>query len=353
MSKQKNNSISKELEIAKKQGANLLMPTTNIHGLSEFMTPVVESVYLSVKPEDGDVYAADAKFRITAQGLRKLAVCAGIIWHPTACCRTDNRNDRDYVSYQSVGGIKKNDGSLVYWKGEYDLDFEVVAEELKELHYKKSKNWQKSDEEKQAYIESSVRRDMIFKRKHKIKLAETGAANRVIRAILGLKSAYTKAELAKPFTLIRIVFKPDYNDPEVKRQVTAAAISAMTGIYGSQLPPLAPPIDIPPENFHEIPPDAEDSPSSDDDQTTKEEEKPESPTGEEVFKDLSAKEQVETLTQMAELKGYKPKQPVNGLGKKERLSFFVALEQMPDVEMEIFVEKLIREDKVKEEDVPY
>lgn len=345
MSEQEGNPISKELELAKKQGANLLMPTTSIHGLSEFMSPVVESVYLSVKPEGGDAYAeksaADTKFRITAQGLRKLAVCAGIIWHPTACHRTDNRNDRDYVSYQSVGGIKKNDGSLVYWKGEYDLDFEVVEEELRELHYNKSKNWHKSDEEKQAYIESSVRRDMIFKRKHKIKLAETGAANRVIRAILGLKSAYTKAELAKPFTLIRIVFKPDYNDPEVKRQVTAAAISAMTGIYGNQSPPPAPPIDIPPEDFHEVPPDDGDPPPPDDGQTPEEEEVPESPTDEEIFKDLSAKEQVETLTQMAVKKGYEPKQPIKNLGLKDRLSFFAALEQMPDVE------------KVKEKDVPY
>ena len=183
---------------------------------------------------------------------------------------------------------------------------------------------------------------MIFKRKHKIKLAETGAANRVIRAILGLKSAYTKAELSKPFTLIRIVFKPDYNDPEVKRQVTAAAIGAMTGVYGIQPKPLAPPIDIPPEDFHEVPPNTEDPPSQpDEDQRPEEGGNAESPTSEEVFKDLSAKEQVETLIQMAEAKDYVPKQPTRNLGPKERLSFFVALAQMPDVE------------KIEEKDVPY
>lgn len=335
--------INEQVALAKKQGANLLIPTTSIHGLSEFMSPVIESVVLSAKPDDGDVYAEKAtegtKFRITAQGLRKLAVCAGIIWHPTACRRTDNRQDRDYVSYQSVGGIKKNDGSLVYWKGEFDLDFEVIEEELRELHYNKSKHWRKTDAEKQAYIESSVRRDMIFKRKHKIKLAETGAANRVIRAILGLKSAYTSAELAKPFTLIRIVFKPDYNDPEVKRQVTAAAISSMTGIYGvpAALPPQEQPIDISPEDFHNIPSDpdedqpGDDNSDPDDDQPGGDNEET-SPTAEELFQDLSATEQVEMLSEIVKRKGYKPKQPIENLNKKERLTFLGALEKLTDLD---------------------
>ena len=77
-----------------------------------------------------------------------------------------------------------------------------------------------------------VQRDMLQKRKHKLKLAESGAMSRVVREILGLKNAYTVAELAKPFVMARIVFRPDYNDKDVKEKMLQAHIQAMTGIYG-------------------------------------------------------------------------------------------------------------------------
>lgn len=336
MDERKDISTSKELELAKKQGANLLTPTTSIHGLSEFMVPVVDSVYLSADTEDGDVYAekstADSKYRISIQGLRKLAVTAGIIWHPTACKRTDNRKDRNYVSYQCVGGLKKTDGSVFFLKAEYDLDFEIIEQKLIELHRQKSKHWHKSAEEKQMYVEASVRRDLLFKREHRLKLAESGAFARVVRAALSLKAAYKKTELTKPFVMVRYVFQPDLSDPEVKRQITTAAISAMTGVYGTLPPPLPPPIDLSTEDFQTVPDDDENPPPPDETQSQKEEENEGPPGKEEVFESLSAEHQVEILTQMAKAKNYTPKQPIKNLNPKDRLSFFVSLNQLPDVE---------------------
>ena len=329
------NDLDKQIQTAMEKGANLLLPSTKVRGLSEFHAPVLDSVYLSPKPVDGDVYAENnndnAKLRITAQGLRKLSVCAGIIWHPTGCRRTDNRSDRDHVSYQAVGGIKKADGAMVFWKAEYDLDFDVIEEELKDLHRNKCKNWNKTDDEKQAYIESSVRRDMIFKRKHKIKLAETGAANRIIRAILGLKSAYTKTELTNPFVMLRIVFQPDYSDPEVKRQMTSAAIQAMTGIYGEQVP-QSEPIDIPPEDIQTVPeakpekPENQDSPHSDDpvpenqSQLTKKQ-----------YDDLGFDDQVSALQVMSAKKGFSVPMPITEMNEDNRGRLFDHLEAMQDV----------------------
>ena len=323
--------INEEIVKAKEEGANLLLPSTKIQGLSEFHAPVVDSVYLSPDPQNGDVYPEnsnnDSKLRISAQGLRKLAVCAGIVWRPTECKRTDNRQDRNYVSYQATGGIKKADGAMVFWKGEYDLDFEVVEAELRELHCNKSKNWRKSDEEKKAYVESSVRRDLIFKRKHKIKLAETGAANRVIRAILGLKSAYTKAELSKPFVMVRIVFQPDYSDPEVKRQVTTAAIQAMTGIYGTQSQ-SAPVVDIPPEDFHDISAEEDEPepspPASNDGETEKS-----GRLTKEDFATLPFDEQLLTLEEMAQEKGYTVPVPIKDMDEHNRERLFDHLDALP------------------------
>ncbi len=238
--------INMQLETYKKQGCNLLMPSTTIAGLSEYHQPVIETVKLSSDPNDGDVYAhddakpgPDKKWRPTKQALMRLSVCAGVIWSPTESRRIDNGSDRNYIAYKAVGGIKKADGQPVFFSAEYDLDFEVVAEELKTNYEQKAKwlkkdngNRQATDKEKVEYVEYCVNRDLLQKRKNKLKLCEAGAMNRVLRMLLGLKQTYTTKELEQPFVMARIVFRPDFNDAEVKKQFVAASIKAMTGIYG-------------------------------------------------------------------------------------------------------------------------
>lgn len=238
--------ISTQLETYKKQGANLLMPTTHIAGLSEYHQPVIETVKLSTDPNNGDVYQHDdaaagpnKKWRPTKQALMKLSVCAGVIWSPTESRRIDNGADRNYIAYKAVGGIKKADGQPVFFSAEYDLDFEVIAEELKtnyemKAKYLKKDNGQRqaTDKEKVEYVEYCVNRDLLQKRKNKLKLCEAGAMNRVLRMLLGLKQTYTTKELEQPFVMARIVFRPDFTDAAVKKQFVDASIKAMTGIYG-------------------------------------------------------------------------------------------------------------------------
>jgi len=265
---EKTDLITNEIETARKEGANLLLPSTSIAGLSEFHAPVVDSVYLSPNPDDGDVYPADnskdcKKFRPTKTAISKLSICAGLLWHPTETRRTDPMNDKNYISFQAVGGIRKADGAVVWFKAEYDLDFEVIEQELLDLYSKKVEYWkqgQKTDEqfknEKLAYINSCVRRDLLQKRKHKLKLCETGAMNRVVRFLLGLKQAYTVQELQKPFVMVRIVFQPDYNDEKVRQIMLEKGLSAQAAVYGggsvpTNLDARAPVIDVPHQDVTE------------------------------------------------------------------------------------------------------
>ena len=252
--------LSKELELYKKQGANLLIPTTHIAGLSEFHKPVIETVQLSSNPEDGDVYAHDnaemgarKKWRPTKQALMKLSVCAGVIWSPTESRRIDNQSDRNYIAYKAVGGIRKADGQPVFFSAEYDLDFEVIEEELRESYEAKTKqDWAKNKtaSQKAEYIDYCVKRDLLQKRKNKLKLCEAGAMNRVLRMLLGIKQAYTTTELEKPFVTARIVFRPDFNDKEVRAKLIDASIKAMTGVFGesavARVPERTEPIDVTP-----------------------------------------------------------------------------------------------------------
>jgi hypothetical protein len=273
----KEKDISTQLETYKKDGANLLMPSTHIAGLSEYHKPIIETVLLSADPNNGDVYAHDnadpgpnKKWRPTKQALMKLSVCAGVIWSPTETKRTDNGASRDYISYKAVGGIKKADGQPVFFSAEYDIDFEVLKEELVEQYTKKAEQkdkqgnyYKKTAQERQDYVEFCVNRDMIQKRKFKLRLCEAGAMNRVLRMLLGLKQAYTTAELSKPFVMARIVFRPDFSDAAVRKQFIDASIKTMTGIYGPQALDQevrnSKPIDITPI------PDADDGISGDDD----------------------------------------------------------------------------------------
>lgn len=255
--KDKDKDIFAELEVAKKEGANLLMPSTHIAGLSEFHAPVVERVFLSAKPDDGDVYPHDKdgkKFRLTKQALMKLSVCAGVIWSVDQTRRIDNGQHRDYIAYQAVGGLRKADGQPVFFKAEYDVDFEIVEAELREQYEAKAQySKDKTAQQKADYVDFCVKRDLLQKRKHRLKLAEAGAMNRVLRMLLGVKNAYTPAELAQPFVTIRIVFRPDYSDKEVRAKLLDASLLAMTGIYGQNtgavtagttVPPMPEPIDV-------------------------------------------------------------------------------------------------------------
>ncbi len=334
--------LSYEIEKYQHQGANILMPSTMIGGLSEFHTPVIEIVQLSANPSDGDVYkdTQSGKFRLTKQALVKLANCAGISWHPYETKRVDNRSDRNYVAYQAVGGIRKADGSSIAFKAEYDMDFEVIQEELTNQYTAKAQ--QGSDEHKKKYIEDSVKREILFKRKHKVKLCESGAMNRVIRSLLGLKNGYTAAELSKPFVTVRIVIRPDYTDKDVRRQMMSAAVKSMTGIYGDEMGSMEKPqygnghdvIDIPSDDDgYQYPPcdipdvmvDSAPAP-------------PQPPVvmmnSQEIdFSNCEAEEQIAVLESLIIKKNYDsnafPK-PMAEFNEKNRISLFRKLISMPD-----------------------
>lgn len=247
-----------ELETYREKGANLLLPTISIEFLSEFHVPVVEKCYLSSNKDDGDVYPANYDddcnvFRLTAQALLRISMAAGIIWHPTYCKRIDDRKDRNYVAYQAMGGIKRSDGKHIWFKRSHDIDIEVEEEEAYERYRNKCKNWKKSEDIKQGYIESSVRRDILQKRKHKLKMVETGAMTRVVRSILSLKNQYTKAELQNPFIAVRIVLQPDYSNEDVRAAVQRAAIESTINIYGGAEPKMIEHQDaLPPVNDEDI-----------------------------------------------------------------------------------------------------
>lgn len=251
--------IEEEIQKHKENGSNILIPMTKLEP-SEFHAPVIDEVHLSI--EQGDAYKRDEKYAISLQGLHRLAVCAGVQWHPYETRRTDNGTDKLYVAFRAVGGVKKADGSMVWHAANYDLDLEIIKEELEDQYWSKAKKFKKdkSKKEQAEYVEYCVTRDWRSKRRHRHALAESGAKARVLRQLLNVKSLYTKAEIEKPFVVVRYVFQPPTNDPVVRRQLIEQSMASMRSVYGTTALPYYPEkddyIDIPPpDEATEAPPE--------------------------------------------------------------------------------------------------
>jgi len=298
----------KAIAEARAKGCNVLTADIAMSGLSDWHVPVVETVTLDSDPKQGDIYPQGEKFAISRQALSKLAVAAGVIWSASETRRTDNRACRDYVSFQAVGGIQKPDGTYTFMKSEYDLDMEVVEEDLINIHTATAKKFKKD----QAYIDFCVKRDIIQKRKHKLKLCESGAKDRVIRELLGIKATYPMEQIRQPFVILRITVRPDYTDKDVKRAMLAAAIQSMTGIYGAQIPaqiPYEDPIDVTEVSHEDEAPEpgqqvATTAPAPGPGQPPFDLHTPETPSPLLDFKNSDVADQARTLESLAKRKGY-------------------------------------------------
>ena len=341
-------SIQSQIKKAEDEGYNMLLPTQILSEVPAMHKITIEYEKIDPKPEKGDVYpkgsgdADKGKFILSKQALMRLCACAGIEWNWAWCKRTDDSSDRDYIAYRMVGAVRKLDGTWYPLQGQYDIDFGVEEDELKDLFTQKSRNWNKSQEQKDAYVRDMARKELLRKRKHKLALCETGAMLRAIRGLLVIRNSYTVEELEKPFVIARLAFQPDYNDPEIRREFVAAATQAITGVYGpSTQHPFAP------KDNEEKPSDIHDIPAKD--IKPAEESEPESPPEPEAepkepasgstksqgtdFANQDADGQVKTLEELIKLKGYDTNQlksPLNKFTDKNRKGFFDLLMSMDD-----------------------
>lgn len=329
--------IREEIKKLKESGANMLLPSERIEVFSEFHMPVIDQVFLSTKVDNGDIYEDPQKkghFRISAQGMEKLANCAQIAWDPDKTGRIDRESD--YMSFQAVGSIRQPDGTLSRpMVGHYHKDLEVIEEDLRDQYRKKGSADKKTGAELERYVEFCTTRDMRQERRHLLSKCETGAKCRVIKKLLNLKAGYTRAELEKPFVIVRIEFRPNYNDPDVKKFLLLAGVQAATGLFGAQRPLLAPaPIDVtPPEPVEPHPePEPED-----------EDPDPNGPEARRIDFENSDKEaQEQTLRLLARRKAYDLKDLEKRLGysldkfpAEKRIGLFDHLAAMPAGEDDI------------------
>lgn len=269
-------------DIQSKYGdCNLLIPAATSVQINPFYKCSVMEVVADTSPNSGDIFSV-GKVK-TGEGrdgkaiyeevyspakplLMKLATAAGIQFHPEYTTVT-KENANTYVG-KAYGAVRLPDGSykthmetkricLDDEESKYRLEFmdksimgihdwraAKAASEMFKGEWKEDPDninqWNKperyyviADCDREKYIERSILVNMTLLRKTASEKAQTGAILRVIRALLGIKGTYRKAELEKPFIIPTVTFAPDYTDPTVRNAMLQQGMNSMGNMFGA------------------------------------------------------------------------------------------------------------------------
>jgi hypothetical protein len=174
---------------------NLLAPPTIsiTHGNNTLIVSVI-----TIDPDDKlqvyPVLSQPGRFALHATVLRDLAWAAGLVFSQPS------------ISYDPAGApvvtllaIRRlPGGAIVQASGTYRLDVPARMEELRLAAEAKTK-----PQDREYALEALPGQEARMRR-FAVQLAETGAMNRALRALLNVKSSYTKDELRRPFAVARL-----------------------------------------------------------------------------------------------------------------------------------------------------
>lgn len=206
------------------QHFNVLTPFTNISGMAPQHGIITSLIQVNPDKTVGEVYAdlpyLQGKVALAKVGLRKLAECAGI---STRTERTDDRRILNYWEFKAIASYRGIDGSIVTREATKEWDLRDGSPQMK--------GWTANQ------IEEG--------RKHGLRNCEARAINAAIRECgCGIKQAYTREELKKPFVVCRVMFQPDMSDPDIKRLVTQHALGGTTALYPQASTSSLPALDV-------------------------------------------------------------------------------------------------------------
>ena len=258
---------------------NLLVPTATDVQLNPFYKFHVEEVPVDLGENSGDIFKVgsvktgkqDEKgkdiwedvFSLSKPLLNKMAMAAGIQFNPKETY--GERIDRVTYRAQAQGAMRKADGTartetdqkvicLEDEEEKYRIEFAdkaakgitdakqaQAAAEIFSGQWVESKNkWGKkcqafviAKEDRDRYIDRSVMVNMALLKKTWAEKAMTGAKLRVIRALLGVKGTYTKAELLKNFAIPTVIFSPDFSDPQVRQAMLTQGMNSVNNMFGT------------------------------------------------------------------------------------------------------------------------
>lgn len=177
-----------------------------------------------------DTYRVGSEYGLSKHVLDQIAAAAGVSWDVSASGRLDDGSDPHYCHYRAVGRYRSFDGQLLTISGTVEMDLREGSPQVDEI---RSKAEESSDEKRRR--EGGARQIMEM-RKFLLRHAESKAKNRAVRS-LGVRTAYTRDELQRPFAVARLQFTGRTEDPALKQvfgQALAASFLGSTpALYGA------------------------------------------------------------------------------------------------------------------------
>lgn len=192
---------------------NVLTPFSRISGLAQQHGIVTSVIEINVDKTAGEVYDGlpflkQGEVALAKNGLRKIAEGLGI------SVRLEYLSTGAMVRYywhvKAIATYRGIDGAPIEREASEEWDLRDGSDRLK------------------GWTPNQIGEG----RKHGLRNCETRAINAAIRECgCGVKQAYKREELARPFLAVRVAFQPDMGDPETRRQVTAAALTGTRALY--------------------------------------------------------------------------------------------------------------------------
>ena len=213
--------------LAKPDQFNLVMPAIPVNaGLGFGFVPTLWVVKVDTDPTHQEIYKVGSvqgadRFALGKSALDKLGSAAGINFNTF---RTDDRRNPRRCEFACVATMKNESGAWVQRQYTKELDLDAFTD---------ARRIEKAKWEKDATkLETELAAEMGQIRKHMAARCETGAILRAVRGLLGIRSQWTVQELAKPFVVFRVDFRPDASDKDTKAALIAHGLATAPLLYG-------------------------------------------------------------------------------------------------------------------------
>lgn len=197
---------------------HLVAPATSVGQVPEGCAVALSMVHVDTRDmrEGGEVYSpGGGLLALSRTALNRIANAAGVSWDPLLSGRLDDGSDPHYVHFRAVGTMRTFDGTEITLCNEKEMDLRDGSPQLVG----------KSDKQVREL------------RLHILAHAESKAKNRAIRAI-GLKPAYSRKDLNKPFVVAKLMWTGQSDDPALRQRFAEMTAARMLGgaaaLYGGR-----------------------------------------------------------------------------------------------------------------------
>jgi hypothetical protein len=230
---------------------NLLYPSESAIDISPIFEIIEEVVRINPDPKQQEVFDAGSfqdggkwitKLGLSKTALEKLSYAAGIVFDSMETGQVPTDRPKE-IQFKVQGALQKLDGTYVRATKTKTVNLiELEKEQRERLEAKALQGDLKKDrrvleagtKECNDYIEGALKLFMIKETKDAPQKAETGAYNRVIRSLLGLRPYYTEKDLQKPFVVIKVALNTAVlmMDASTRQMVLMNALNAQTNVFG-------------------------------------------------------------------------------------------------------------------------